>query len=157
MQSPGFSKFKEWIGNEFLIAEETEEKINHLIDSNGYILFFRKDDDVFGAGEDSRLVFAKMKSPDEDMPKGWEDEASFSADNLNKSVKGEPSQHVFNNDDLKKMDVVDREEAVKILKKVTGKLGDTAFPKSHIINISKLFQRQHDPDDAPNFVRADEK
>lgn len=156
MQSPGFSKFREWITNEFLIEKETEEKINHMIDSNGYILFFKKDKDVFGAGEDSRLVFAKMKSPDEDMPKRWKDEASFSADNLNKSVKGEPSQHVFNNDDLKEMDVIDREEAVKALKKVAEKAGDTAFPKAHhILDISKFLQ--HDPDDAPNFVRTDEK
>jgi len=143
--------------DECLLQENAEEKINHLIDSNGYVLFFKKDDSIFGAGEDSRVAFAKMKNPDDDLPKGWEDEASFSADNLNKAIRGEPHQHVFHKNDLEKMSVIDREEVMKTLKKDTEKLGDDAFParRVQVLDISKLFH--HDPDDAPNFVRADEK
>lgn len=143
--------------DEHLFEEDLSGKINSMIDSNSLILFFKKGEDLFGADEDGRVVFAKMKNPDEDMPDGWEDEASFSAQNLHKVMRGEPAQHLFRHEDLKAIKIIDREKMVDLLKAEADKLGDEAFParKMTVISLSKLFQR--DPDDAPNFVRADEE
>jgi hypothetical protein len=130
-----------------------------MIDNGDYVLLFKKGDDLFGGGEDSRVVFAKMKDPkDEDAPSGWAEEASFSADNLIKKLKGEPAQHVFEKDDLKEIKIMDRDDVVDELHKEAEKLGSDAFkkPKMHILDLSKLFQMHKDPDEAPNFVRADE-
>ena len=147
-------KFRKWL----TLDEDAQGRVDALIDQSGLILFFKKDGDIFGATEDSRVLFAKMKSPDDDMPADWENEASFTADNLNKKIRGEPGQHVFSKEDFKKMEIIDREDAVKALKKEAKKAGDeipdTKF--HHVLNLSKLF-RQKDPDEAPNFVRADEK
>jgi len=146
-------KFRKWLA----LDEDAQERVNALIDQSGHILFFKKDGDVFGATEDSRVIFAKIKNPDDDMPEDWENEASFSADNLNKRIRGEPGQHVFCKEDFKKMEIIDREDAVKSLKKEAEKAGDkTSDTKFHVLNLSKLFH-QKDPDEAPNFVRADEK
>lgn len=144
--------FKEW----FRIDEDAEEKINSLIDGEGYILFFKKGDDTFGANEDSRVVFAKMKNPDDEMPTNWEEEASFSAHNMNKMLRGEPGEHVFSKKDLTEIKVMDRESVVENLKKEAKGLGDKAFPsKFKLIDIRSLLS--HDPDEAPNFIRADER
>ena len=136
--------------------EDAQSKVDALIDNSGHILFFKKDKDIFGATEDSRVVFAKIKNPDDDAPNEWGDEASFSADNLNKKIRGEPGQHVFCKEDLKQIEVIDREDAVKALKKEAEKAGDKMPDnKTRIFDLSQLFQKS--PDDAPNFVRADEK
>ena len=160
MDSPGFSKFRELMdmADEQLYIDDCRARVESMID-NDYVLLFKKGDDIFGGGEDSRVIFAKMKDPnDEDAPSGWAEEASFSADNLIKKLKGEPAQHVFDKDDLKKIKIIERDDAVDELHKEAEKLGDNAFPKPkmHILDLSKLFQRQKDPDEAPNFVRADE-
>jgi hypothetical protein len=145
-------KFREWLA----VDEDAQGRVDALIDNSGHILFFKKDDNIFGATEDSRVIFAKMKNPDDETPDGWADEASFSADNLNKKIRGEPGQHVFCKEDLKKMEIIDREEAVKSLKKEAEKAGDKMpDTRFRVFNLSQLFQK--DPDDAPNFVRADEK
>jgi len=147
--------FKTWLFEE----EELDGKINSLLDSEGFILFFKKDDDFFGVSEDGRIVFAKMKNPeDEDLPSGWEDEASFSAQNLTKKMKGEPATHLFKKEDLNSIKVMDREKMFAELKKIAEGLGDEAFKKDpgfRVIDIASLFQRE--PDEAPNFVRADEE
>lgn len=159
LDSPGFSKFRELMdmADEQLYIDDCRGRVESMIDHGDYVILFRKGGEIFGGGEDTRVIFAKMKHPDEDLPKGWEEEASFSADNLNKKLKGEPAQHVFEKDDLKEIKVIDREDAIDELHKEAEKLGDDAFPKPkmHIVDLSKLFQ-QKDPDEAPNFVRADE-
>ena len=146
--------FKKW----FFEEEDTDSKVSSLLDSEGFILFFKKDNEFFGATEDGRVVFAKMKNPDDDLPSGWGDEASFSAENLNKKIKGEPGTHLFKKTDLKKIKIINREEISKELKKVADDLGDEAFKKSggfKVLDIASLFHRE--PDDAPNFIRADEE
>ena len=104
-----------------------------------------------------------MKNPDDEMPKGWEEEASFTADNMSKAIRGEPSQHILYNKDLNEIKVMEREEVVKELKKEAKGLGDKAFPDKfgmggmgglRVIDISNLIQQ--DPDKAPNFSQQDE-
>lgn len=151
------------MADEHAYIEDCRHRVEQLIDEEGHVLFFKKDKEIFGATEDGRIVFAKMKNPDEELPKDWDDEANFSADNLNKKLKGEPAQHVFSKDDLKEIKVIDRDDAVDELHKEAEKLGDDAFPKRrmHILDLSKLFRgvpdvKPADSGEAPNFVRADE-
>lgn len=137
-----------------LSEDEEAEKIRSFADSHGLILFFKKDKEYFGAGEDSRVVFARLKNPDEDTGDGWADEANFSAINLSKLVKGEVSQHIFGNADIKKIKIMDRDEVADALKG-SGSDAPKPFGSLRIIKISH--SAQHDRDDAPNFTRADEE
>jgi hypothetical protein len=140
--------FKKW----FLSEQENEDKIKHLIDGNNLILFFKKGDEYFGSGEDGRIVFARIKNPDEETPDGWADEASFSALNLNKLAKGEPCQHVIDSNSIKKIKVVDREEVIGKLKGSTE-----ADSKPSGIQIIRFGIATKDRDEAPNFTRTDEE
>ncbi len=160
MDSPGFSDFRQTMDDWdwHLIENEIDGRVEDLIAP--FVFFFKKDKELFGAGEESRLVFAKMKHPDDDLPSGWKDEANFTAHNLNKSVIGEPAQHVFSCKDLKAIKILDKEKVSEILHKDIEKLGDKAFPKTkkpsfNLIDLSRFLRK--DPDDAPNFTRADEE
>jgi len=146
-------RFKNWI----ILENEIDNRVNELIAP--FVFFFKKENEIFGAGEDSRVVFAKMKHPDEDMPSGWKDEANFSAHNLKRSVIGDPSQNVFSSKDLKKINILDKDKVSEILHKEVKKLGEKAFPKQkktfNLIDLSRFLKK--DPDDAPNFTRANEE
>lgn len=149
---PKSTGFRKWLH----ITEDAKEKIESMIDEGEYILFFKKGGDIFAASEDSRVAFAKMKNPDADMPRNWEEEASFTADNMDKMLRGEPGQHVFSKKDINEMKVMDREKVIEELGEKAQSLGDDAFPRKGIkfIDIRSLFH--HDPDQAPNFVQANE-
>lgn len=158
LESPGFSKFRALmdVWDEYLLTEEIRGQIESMIDSANHVLFFKYKKEIFGAGEDSRVAFARMKNPDDEMPKNWEDEASFTADNLNKAIRGEPGTQVFHKENLKEIKILDRDKAVEQLQKVAEKAGGVSVKKQvHMLDLSKLFH--HDPDEAPNFVRADEE
>lgn len=121
MKSLGFSSFRELLDrwDNWLIKEDEEERVRTLLDGNELLMFFKKGDDYFGAPEESRLTFAKMKDPGDDMPM---DGASFMAINLARTVMGEPTKVVFNNKDMKQIKIVDRDEVEKkLLAKVRGK------------------------------------
>ena len=143
--------------DQHLIEAEIDSRINDL--TAPFVFFFKKGKELFGAGEDSRVVFAKIKHPDDELPSGWKDEANFSANNLNKAMIGEPAQHVFSIKDLKSIKILDKEEVDALLQKEIEKLGEKAFPKPkssfNLIDLSRFMK--HDPDDAPNFTRADEE
>lgn len=133
-----------------LLKEANEDKLNSLLDGLGLILFFEKDKEIFGAGEDGRVTFAKLKNPDDELPSGWEDEANFSAHNLSKIVKGEMSQNVFDKESMKQIEVIDRDEAFEKLSKDMGNID---------VHVSSVPQEMpdKDPDEAPNFIQAKEK
>ena len=103
--------FKVW----FESKEEKKNKIRGLLDGQNLILFFKKGDSLFGAPEESRLVFAKMKSPDEDTPDGWADDANFAAFDLMKALMGDRVESIFGKKDLKAIDVIEPEEAENML------------------------------------------
>lgn len=118
--SPAFSKFRYWLDlwDHNLQIMEAESDVNDVLDKHGMILFFKKDDDLFGAPEESRLIFAKLKSDDEDDPMnpGFRDEARFMGINLLKSIYGDPEESIermFSLKDLPKIVVCDRDDAVK--------------------------------------------
>lgn len=102
----------------WVIREGQEDRVHTLLDGNGLLMFFKKDGDYFGAPEESRLTFAKMKNPEGDRM----DDASFVAINLTRTVMGEPTKVIINKKDLKKIKIVKREDAEKkLLAKVRGR------------------------------------
>lgn len=116
------------IWDEYLAEEDHSNSIRAIIDGHGMVMFFKKDKDLYGGDEDSRMVFARMKNPDEDSTEGWDDEASFMAVNLCKLLKGEPAQHVFQKRDLKKMKIMDVEDVIEDLKNQAHESGETMAP-----------------------------
>jgi len=104
--------------NQYLESEDKENKIKTLLDGQGLILFFKKDGQIYGAPEESRLIFAKMKTPDEDVNDDWIKEANFMALNLKKALLGKEIESMFSTKDLKSIKIIDRDEAEKLLKKL---------------------------------------
>lgn len=97
------NEFKNW----FFKIEEDEKSVEDLINKNGMILFFTRDDDVFGSSEEDRISFAKLKDKDPE-------ETEFSAINLIKSLlNNDIISNLFQKSDLSKIKVCDKEEAVK--------------------------------------------
>lgn len=154
MQSYRPSKFSSFM-DQFSLKEEENCNIGSLLDNQGLILFFKSDDDFFGCGEDGRMVFARMKHPDEDSPDGWAEEASFVAQNLSKMILGEPSQGVFGKKDLKKIKVVDKDDVVDKLRELANDSGKH-LGTVQVIKINRMLPK-NDRDDAPNFARTDEE
>lgn len=118
--SPGFSKFRQLmdIWDKNLAIQEAEKSVDDLLNRHGLILFFKKDNDYFGAPEESRVIFAKLKDEDDDDPMnpGFRDEAKFMGMNLMKSMFGGPEdsvQTLFGIKDLPKIKVCDRDEIIK--------------------------------------------
>ena len=142
--------FRQFVTQQILVESDVEAKLNSMLEE--FVFYFKKDGEIFGAGEDSRIVFAKMKQPDQETPKGWAAEASFSAINLHKSIQGESSQRIFDQDDLKSIKIIDQDRAFTELKKEVDKLGDKAFASSPQVRLH--FFKAGEPS---NFVRADEE
>jgi hypothetical protein len=80
-------------------------------------LFFRKDGRLYGAGENSRITFARMKSPSSKEDRDWRKEATFTAHDLEKTSKGAAGMSVFSAADLPGIEIVDQDEAQRELKK----------------------------------------
>lgn len=122
--SLGFSKFRYWLDlwDRNLEIQEAAKSINDLMDRHGMILFFKKGDDLFGAPEESRLIFAKLKNDTEDqddpMSPGFRDEAKFLGINLLKSMFGSPEdsvENLFGNQDIPNIHVCDRDDVVNMI------------------------------------------
>ena len=109
--------FKEFV----LKEEESENAVRTLLDAQDLIFFFKKDKEIFGANEESRLIFAKLKEKKEKDNKNWQNEASFLATNLSKAVNGEKSKSVFSKKDLNKISIINKEDAFKSLCKEAKK------------------------------------
>lgn len=131
VESSGFDeiiKFQE-LWDEYLLKEDIKNRILALLDGQDLILFFKKDQDIFGANEENRLIFAKLKEKKEN--EFWKNEASFMAINLSKAIEGENVKSVFNKKNLKEIKVIDHDEALKLLLKKANKKNiesDTEIP-----------------------------
>jgi hypothetical protein len=77
--------------------------------------FFKKGGEIFGAPEESRLAFARMKHP-EPEEKVWAKDANFSAIDLQKAIGGETTQRLFSNKDLAEIKILEKDDAFKALK-----------------------------------------
>jgi hypothetical protein len=102
----------------FLAEEKHRDQILSIINSPNLVLFFTKDDLVFAAPEDSRVVFARLKSKGDEDGEKWKNDADFMAINLTSLVSdGKVSQSVMGKKDLRKIKVIDREEVERLLMK----------------------------------------
>jgi hypothetical protein len=106
-----------------VICEEREKisMIHQLLDTQEFVFYFRFDNSVFGSPEESRIMYAKMKHPDKNDAGDWMDEANFMAMNLDDILMGQGSQRVFSKKDIKKIKVIDKEEAAEELGKKEDK------------------------------------
>lgn len=121
MNSPYFSNFRELID----LWNEAEPILNlkTLLESNGLVLFFKKDNKIYGAPEQSRLTLARMKNPDDSGDEEWSKEANFSAYDLeDHSEEGKFKKVMFNYKDLEKIKIIDQEKAEKELAKKDKKM-----------------------------------
>lgn len=120
MNSPHFSNFRELMD----LWNEAEPALNikTILESNGLVLFFKKDKKIYGAPEQSRLVFARMKNPEDESDKEWGKEANFSAYDLEDSSDGKFKKVMFDFKDLKEIEIVDQEKAEKLLAKKNKKM-----------------------------------
>lgn len=116
MNSPNFSNFRQLIDK----WDEVKNKFNKkcLMEDNDIVFFFKKDKTIYGGSENSRLIFARMKNP-EDGDEKWSKDATFSAYDLEQE---KPSETVFNKQDLDKIKIIDQEKAEKELYKKGKKM-----------------------------------
>ena len=102
------------------IKNEKINQIKSVFDANDLNFFFTKDAELFAGPEESRVVFARMKHPDEDTPDGWQESAGFAAVNLDKSLKEGLSSTMFNHKDLNSIKVIDQDAAAELFAKKIG-------------------------------------
>jgi len=105
--------------HEFAFKKFMESEVDDVLDKGNLILFFKKGPDLFGAPEESRVMFAKLKAKqaDEDENSLWKKEAKFIALNLIKALLGQETENLFGPDDLPQIEILDRDQAKEILAK----------------------------------------
>ncbi len=118
-KSPAWSSFRPLLDkwDDHLALEQEKNDIGDHLDKHGCIMFFKRGDDIFGAPEESRLMFAKMKGKDDDVSDQWRKEAHFLGINLIQSLLGQSMENLFSNQDLPKIKLIDKENAVEELMK----------------------------------------
>jgi len=110
--SPYFSSFRELLD---LWDENLDKnKLEKMTEEDDISFFFISDGKTYGGTEDSRLTFARMKSPDnEDENEAWAKEATFIGINLEKLKDGQKEQKLFSQSDLKNIKPISKEDAFK--------------------------------------------
>jgi len=122
MQSPGFSDFRSLMDLWDEQLEKSErDKIRSMLEANGFVFFFKKANEFYAAGEDSRLTFARMKNPDEETDEDWGKDAAFKGVSLNAALNGEKKISMFYMKDLDSIKILDKEDAYKELTKLAEK------------------------------------
>jgi hypothetical protein len=106
-----FKKLTDILKEEKKTKKSKNDDVKKLLDGKGYILFFKKGDDVFGAPEESRILFSKLKNPDDDDIDWGENDSMFPAMNLLKALQGDSQEDMFSQDDVPDIQVIDRDEA----------------------------------------------
>lgn len=114
--------------------EDFKNKLIAVFEAMGFLLFFTCKDEIFGCGEQGRLVFARIKNPNKEDIKGWDNDASFAAFNLSKLIKGENTKAVFGKKDLDHIQVIPLEDVIKELTK-GNKTQELKLPNDEFTNI----------------------
>lgn len=105
--------FKQWFENE----EKFDQAFDSLVQGLNLMMYFEKDGRYYGTTEEGRLSFALMKNPDKEVPDGWEEDANFTAYDLEKMLQGEPAQTIFTKKDISDIKVVSEDEVREKLNK----------------------------------------
>ncbi len=121
-------------------AHEADHDVRFIIDGKDFVLFFVKDKTMYGAPEESRVTFARMKAPTEDETEGWVKEATFSATDLLKMLNGEKIQRIFNYEDMKDIKVLDKDKAAELLSKKVQQLEDKKEVMKNIKQMAKSME-----------------
>lgn len=91
-------------------------QINMIVDGENFVMFFLSEGDIFAATEPNRVVFARMRQPDDgETPPQWVEDANFMAVNLTKTVLGSPTQQMFKFKDIDQIEVIPDKEKVKAI------------------------------------------
>jgi hypothetical protein len=130
--APAFSGFRSLLDtwDDHCFWETLDDNLSNLLDGRGYIMFFKKENEIFGAPEESRIMFARMKTPEKQDTDDLMEPGGFLAFNLLKSLMGDMSPNLFGPKDLKKIKIIDREDAEKKLKNKI-KDDDKKSPSGH--------------------------
>ena len=112
--------------NNLCEADEKKELVKNqvktLLASEDFVMYFKKNGDVYACGEESRLTFARIKNPEDSD--GWLENANFLAVNLTKGLK-DKVQNIFSDKDINKIKIISEDEAEKILiSQAKGKVTD---------------------------------
>jgi hypothetical protein len=100
--------------------EDSSAKINMMLDGQNLIMYFTKDNQLYGCSEESRLTFARMKHPNKDDANLKE--ARFGAINLYDALTGKITENLFSKKDLKGLKIVSKDKCESLLiKKMNGK------------------------------------
>jgi len=109
------------------VKKEKINQIKSILDANDLNFFFTKEGELFAGPEESRVVFARMKNPDKETPKGWLTTAGFAAINLNKSLENGLTQTMLNHKDLDSIKVVDQDTICDLFAKKIGNKSNWQF------------------------------
>jgi len=159
--TPAGEEFRNWIDawEEHCVDNEKKNQIKMLIDGQNLVFFFKHDGDVFGAPEQHRVVFARMKQPDEETSKEWIKDAHFTAINLSKVVTGRPAEAIFYSNDLKSVDVVDKDGAYEALVKGSEEIPPQGISIGAKALMAMLRQRAAEapPEEPDQVINQDKK
>ncbi len=105
-QSLGFSEFRQLL--DLWDHNLNKQKIESFIDTNDLVIFFKKDEQIYAGGEDARMMFARLKSPEDKS----DSDSGFTALNFAEAVKGNNVQQVFSAKDLPNIEIISQEDAI---------------------------------------------
>lgn len=88
-----------------------------VFNENDLCLFFKKDGNLYGATENGRITYARMKNPETKEDDLWAKEANFLVYDLEKTSEGNKTKSLFGLKDMKDIEVLSQEEMEKELKK----------------------------------------
>ena len=97
--------------SEFRNLMDKWDRASRLMVESDLCLFFRNDGRLYGAAENSRITFARMKNPSSKEDRDWRKEATFTAHDLQKTSEGSTGMSVFSAADLPSIEIVDQDEA----------------------------------------------
>lgn len=111
MPSPQFSKFRSLIDiwDEYCFLKENVED---FLNKNQIIIFFKKDDKIFGSNEDGRITFAQLKNKEPDS-----DDNFLATDLIQSLDREDPVNLLFGIKDIPHLKVCDKDEIIDLLMK----------------------------------------
>jgi len=118
------------VWDNYVFMENVEHEIEKFLDHKQLLMFFKypvgKNKDgaeakLYGASEDGRLGFARMKSPNPEDPEEYQD--NFTAFDLKSLLNHTENKEevetikIFDRKDLKKIKILDKNDVIKELAK----------------------------------------
>lgn len=107
---PSFYSFKD-----FFNFEENNE-----LEQNDLCIFFKKNGSVYGATEEGRITYARIKNPESKEDVSWKKDAVLILYDLEK--ESEDKRIMIKSSEISKFHLINQDEAEKILKKKGKKM-----------------------------------